>query len=155
MWEVELVSEGDAEKIAKLYKSVWKGYEVKLPEPLLKDRTPEKEQISEWMKSKTYFVVRSGDIIIGVVRCSIVHGTCLLDRMAVDGEYRRQGMGTALAQKVIDYAKENRAIKVWLDSSPRLKAAISLYKKMGFRECGHFQKHYWGEDIKFFELLLK
>lgn len=155
MWEVELAVKADAGKIADLYNRVWEGFEVKLPDPLLRNRTPDKEQISDWMKSKTYFIVRNADEIVGVVRCSLAHGTCLLDRMAVDGGFRRQGMGTALTERVIEHAKENGASKVWLDSSPRLSAAISLYMKMGFRECGHFEKHYWGEDIKFFELLLE
>jgi ribosomal protein S18 acetylase RimI-like enzyme len=155
MWEVEPAAREDAEKIAELYERVWKGYEVALPEPLFRDRIPSTEQISKWMESMTYFIVRSEDEIAGVVRCSIIHGTCLLDRMVVDGDFRRQGMGTALTQRVIAFAREKGATKVWLDSSPRLTAAISLYKKMGFRECGHFQKHYWGEDIKFFELLLE
>ena len=107
------------------------------------------------MKSRTYYIVRNADEIVGVVRCSIIHGTCLLDRMAVDEAFRRQGLGTVLTERVIEFAKENGASKVWLDSSPRLDAAISLYKKLGFRECGYFEKHYWGEDIKFFEFLLE
>jgi ribosomal protein S18 acetylase RimI-like enzyme len=73
--------------------------------------------------------------------------------MAVDEKFRKQGIGTALTKKVIEYAKEKNASKVWLDTTPRLTEAISLYKKMGFKECGYFRKHYWGEDIKFFELL--
>jgi GNAT superfamily N-acetyltransferase len=155
MWNVELAKTDEADEIANLYNRVWERYEGILPELLLKDRMPDKNQIIKWMKSKIYFIVRNEERIIGVVRCSIDHGTCLLDRMAVDENFRKKGIGTDLTKRVIKYANEKNALKVWLDSTPILVDAISLYKKMGFKECGHLKKHYWGEDIKFFELLIE
>ena len=121
---------------------------------MLYDRTPNKKKVLDFVANKKYFIVRTDERIVGVVRCSLEHGTCLLDRMVVDEKFRKQGIGTALTEKVIKYAKKNNASKVWLDTSPKLKEAESLYIKMGFKECGYFKNHYWGEDIKFFEHIL-
>lgn len=154
MWKVELAKTNDADGIARLYHSVWIKYRGILSEPLLKNRMPDKDKIINWMDSKKYFIVRDKDKMIGVVRCSIEDGTCKLDRMAVDENYKKKGIGTALTTRVIKYAKEENVSKVWLDTSPKLTEAESLYRKMGFKECGFFERHYWGEDIMFFELFL-
>lgn len=154
MWKVKTASKKDVDEIVTLYNHVWKDYIGILPKPLLNDRTPNNDKILHWVENKKCFIVRSKEKLVGVVRCSLEYGTCLLDRMAVDEKFRKQGIGIALTERVIEYAKENNASKVWLDTSPRLKEAESLYKKLGFKECGYLKKHYWGEDIKFFELLL-
>ena len=144
----------DAEEIAGLYRTVWTPYRKEFPKELMDNRIPSPDAVAASMDSNEYFVLRKGNKIVGVVRCQFPHGTCHLDRMVVHPEYRNQGVGRALTQYVIDLAKERGASKVWLDTTPALEEATNLYLSMGFREVGHFQKHYWGQDIKFYELLL-
>jgi len=68
---------------------------------------------------------------------------------------RRMGVGTALVEKVIEYAKENDSFKVWLDTAPFMSDAISLYERFGFKKSGYLQRHFWGLDVALYELVLK
>jgi len=153
-YQIEQARRRDAVEISSLYKRVWDEYRGKFPDELVKARQPTTERMKEWMRQDAYFVAREGSRIVGVVGCSLVHGTCLLMHMVVDRGHRKRGIGSALTKKAIEYAKENRAVKVWLDTAPRLREAMSLYEKFGFVRCGHLRKHYWGEDVYLYELML-
>ena len=108
----------------------------------------------ERLQSDPHFIAKVSDQIVGVVGCSIDHGACLLKHMVVDQHFRRQGIGKALTERVISYARAHNANKVWLDTLPILIEAKSLYTKMGFTKSGLFKRHFWGADIEFHELLL-
>jgi ribosomal protein S18 acetylase RimI-like enzyme len=153
-YRIELAKDPDAAEIAALYKTVWDEYRGKFPQELIGARQPSAEQMQEWMRRDAYFVAKIGSRIVGVAGCSLKHGTCLLMHMVVDRRYRKRGIGSALTEKAISHARENRATKVWLDTTPRLGDATALYEKHGFVKCAHLRKHYWGEDICFYELLL-
>ncbi len=144
----------DAPGISSLYRRVWREYEGELPAELLAARQPSSDLVKEWLKRDTFFIVKIGDRVVGVVGCSLAHGTCLLKRMVVNPRYRRRGLGTALTKHIIAYASSNNARKVWLDTLPKLTAAVALYRKHGFVKCGRLRKHYWGEDVELYELIL-
>ena len=153
MYNIEPATKLDAEEIAELYKTVWTPYRKTFPEPLMDNRIPDAGQVATSMDDNEYFVIREENIIIGVVRCQFPHGTCHLDRMVVLPEHRGKGIGKDLTQFIIDLARERGASKVWLDTTPALESAVALYESMGFKECGFFKEHYWGQDIKFYELI--
>ncbi len=153
-WKTEKAGLEDAGEISELYKTVWSARSELFPRDLMLNRMPLAGEVREAMGSKSYYVIREGDSIVGVVRVSMDHGACLLDRMVVHPEHRGKGIGEALTKHAIEWAREQKAEKIWLDTSPKLKDAIALYEKLGFRECGYFRRHYWGEDIKFYELIL-
>lgn len=152
-FSIERARESDASQISSLYKKVWDEYKGKFPNELIVAREPSVKQVRRWIKQDTYFVTKEDGKVVGVVGCSLKHGTCLLVHMVVDKNKRNKGIGSALTEKVITYARENNAIKVWLDTSPVLKEAISIYRRFGFVKCGHLRKHYWGEDIDLYELV--
>ena len=153
-YRIELAKESQAVEIASLYKNTWDEYRGRFPDALVRARQPSAEQMREWMRQDAYFVAKEGPRIVGVMGCSLRHGTCLLMHMVVDRRHRKRGIGSALTKKAIDFARKNGAIKVWLDTTPRLKEAITLYEKHGFVRCGHLRKHYWGEDVYLYELML-
>lgn len=153
-WHVERALERDAAELSRLYREVWEPYRKIFSGPLMDNRMASADDIRASMADKTYFVVRDMDRIIGVARATIAHESCLLDRMVVLPECQGKGVGRTLTEAVIAYARESGAHKVWLDTSPKLESAVALYEKIGFVEVGFFRKHYWGEDIKFYELLL-
>ena len=155
MWKVEVATESDAEELVDLYYQVFRKFKGILPVQLIEDRIADKDEIIRAMKSKKYHIVRNKKRIVGVARTSLVHGTCFLDRMVVDEEYRKQGIGSALIDSILSFAKENKATKVWLNTNIKLKDAMSLYTKKGFKECGHFTDHFWGDDVKYYEFLLE
>lgn len=151
---IELAIEADAAEIAALYKKVWNEYKDKFPYELVRARQPSVKQMKEWMREDAYFVAKIGSQIVGAMGCSLKQGTCLLMHMVVDRRYRKRGIGSALTEKAINYAQKNEATKVWLDTTPRLNEAMALYEKHGFVRCGHLRRHYWGEDIYLYELVL-
>jgi ribosomal protein S18 acetylase RimI-like enzyme len=56
-----------------------------------------------------------------------------LSKMAVAESARRQGIGTLLTREVITRAAADGAAYLYLQTSPRLKIAGRLYRKLGFR----------------------
>jgi ribosomal protein S18 acetylase RimI-like enzyme len=55
-----------------------------------------------------------------------------LIKMAVDTEYRGQGISKILLDRCLQEAKERKATKVFLFSNSQLKTALKLYEKYGF-----------------------
>ncbi|MFT3826691.1 MAG: GNAT family N-acetyltransferase [Chitinophagaceae bacterium] len=76
-------------------------------------------------------------------------------KMAVDENFRRRGVAEALSHAAIEKAMELHATSIILYSQTILQPAISLYRKLGFKEVplvpGHVYKR---SDIKM-ELLLE
>ncbi|MFW9846407.1 MAG: GNAT family N-acetyltransferase [Candidatus Thorarchaeota archaeon] len=154
-YRIRTASESDAEQISALYKRVWDEFDVQFPRELKASRQPSADLMRQWMKQEAYMVAESKNEIVGVVGCRLMHGTCQLTHMAVDSFHRSKGIGTSLTQRAIEFAKENNSFKIWLDTAPFMKKAISVYEKLGFTKCGFMRKHFWGLDIEFYELLLR
>ncbi|MHA1925823.1 MAG: GNAT family N-acetyltransferase [Candidatus Thorarchaeota archaeon] len=144
----------DAEQISSLYKHVWDEYQPQFPKELLESRQPTEDMMMQWMLKETYFVAELNNSIIGVVGCRLMHGTCQLTHMAVDRLHRGKGIGTSLTQRAIEFTKDNGLFKIWLDTAPFMKEAITLYEKFGFVKCGYLNKHFWGLDMELYELVL-
>jgi GNAT superfamily N-acetyltransferase len=73
-------------------------------------------------------------------------------KMAVDGKFQGKKIGQALADAAIDKARELGGKKIILYSNTKLKPAISLYRKIGFKEVP-LDGPYKRSDIKM-ELIL-
>ena len=72
--------------------------------------------------------------------------------MAVDEKYQGLKIGKQLAETAIQKAKEKKANKIILYSNTKLITAITLYRKLGFKEIpvdGPYER----SDIKM-ELIL-
>ena len=55
---------------------------------------------------------------------------------------RRQGVGTALLQAAVDWARETEVRKLELHVFPWNEAAIALYDAFGFEREGYRKRHY-------------
>lgn len=56
-----------------------------------------------------------------------------IEDVVVDERYRGQGIGEKLVEKLLEVAREKGLSEVLLFSADHRKAAISLYKKLGFQ----------------------
>ncbi len=56
-----------------------------------------------------------------------------MKRLFVRGNYRNLKLGKKLAQGIIDAAKQLGYERIRLDTVPNMKAAIALYKSLGFK----------------------
>src|ERR1043166_5601499 len=88
-------------------------------------------------------IVEPGGQIFFVIADGKVVGTCAvvrlndqvfeLAKMAVSSEARGRGYGDLLIKSVISFAKQAGAARLILVSNTRLKPAIALYEKHGFK----------------------
>jgi RimJ/RimL family protein N-acetyltransferase len=89
-----------------------------------------------------FFVAVVGDQTIGSI--SVVasrHGFGEIG-MAVARTSRGRGVGSALLQTAVQWAREQGLHKLSLSVFPHNSAAIALYRKFGFVEEGRRVKHY-------------
>ena len=56
--------------------------------------------------------------------------------VAVRADARKRGVGKALLNRLIEYGKSDKKTRFLLDVRVGNEAAISLYKKLGFKEDG-------------------
>lgn len=55
-------------------------------------------------------------------------------KMTTDLAAQRSGVGSAILQQLIEYARTQGADAVWLETNSRLAAATALYEKFGFQQ---------------------
>ena len=60
--------------------------------------------------------------------------------MMVAAAWRGRGVGTALVDAAIDWARERGLHKLTLSVFPHNDAAVALYRKLGFAEEGRREK---------------
>jgi ribosomal protein S18 acetylase RimI-like enzyme len=86
----------------------------------------------------TFVAVRDGEDV-GLVRCASDaqhHDTAWLISMWVAPEARGQGVGGALIDAVVAYARSNGASRLLLDVGDHNQQAIALYARKGFEPTG-------------------
>ena len=80
-------------------------------------------------------------------------GICEMKRMYVKPKYRGQGFGRALAKAIINEARSIGYAHMRLDTIPSMKAAVSLYTSLGFKEIEPYRFNPI-EGVRFMELKL-
>ena len=82
-----------------------------------------------------------GMILVLVYRIPYVR-KAYLDDLVVDSDYRGHGIGTALLESAITFAKEHGAAYADFTSRPERTSGNSLYEKLGFqkRETNIYRK---------------
>lgn len=74
----------------------------------------------------------------------------------VKKEYRSQGIGKKLIEEALDEIKRNKQIiKINLNVNPDQKAAVNLYKKLGFKPIGVLKKDLFVKGKFYDELMME
>lgn len=76
------------------------------------------------------YVIYEDENIIGLITYKINDNECEI--MSLDSLKQRQGIGTALVNKVIETAIDNRCIKIKLITTNDNINALCFYQKLGF-----------------------
>ncbi|WP_062351946.1 GNAT family N-acetyltransferase [Bacillus kwashiorkori] len=92
-------------------------------------QVPPEEEIDQFEKEATHFVLYDGARPIGAGRFRSVDGVGKIERVCILKEYRGNGAGKLLMEKMIQYAQEVNFSKVKLNSQTH---AIPFYEKLGF-----------------------
>ena len=65
----------------------------------------------------------------------------------IDRAYRRQGFGTQLMQRVIDWARSARLRGIVCETQTNNLPACRFYQRLGFQMCGIDDHFYTNEDV--------
>ena len=101
-----------------------------------------------------YYVALENDAIVGGAGIFPSEGlpgdTCELVKMYLQPQVRGKGLGGQLIEKALRFAREAGYKKVYLESMPELKKALSVYEKFNFKyldrpmgNTGHFGCGLW------------
>lgn len=74
------------------------------------------------------------DILDHFVLCDIKKGDLYLSEIAIDENFRGQGIGRKVILDAIEYARSKNFKRLILDADLRNESAKSLYEKLGFKE---------------------
>ena len=103
----------------------------------------------EAANERTYYLLAlDGDKVVGYAGTWILDDEAQITNVAVAPERRGQKVGTRLMEELIREAKNRGATRMTLEVRPSNTAALALYKRFGFKDCGH-RPHYYldnGED---------
>ena len=89
-----------------------------------------------------FFVAKLDNKIIGFAGIKTILDETNIMNIAVSKNYRRQGIATLLLKYIIEFCKENNILTITLEVNEKNLAALSLYQKVGFKECGKRKKYY-------------
>ena len=77
-----------------------------------------------------------------------------LAKLAVSPKVQGKGIGVLLCEAVVNKAKELGGKRIFIESNTRLKPAIHIYHKLGFKELPEYHTTYERGDIQM-ELMIE
>ena len=89
-----------------------------------------------------WLVAMDGDHLVGYVGSQSVLGWADMMNLAVSPDYRCQGIGRELVQRLIDQLKANDVTCLTLEVRASNENAIKLYNSLGFVEVGKRPGYY-------------
>lgn len=107
----------------------------------------------------TCVALERGDDIVGYCILSVAAGEAHILNLCVDPDYLKLGYGDFLLEDILARAKDVEVKQVFLEVRPSNVAALSLYRKKGFRQIAERPAYYLArggrEDAVVLSLLLK
>jgi len=140
--DIAVAGESDIEGIIDLHSAVaaemrWIGIEFPL------DRAKRRKSLEASLQrdDSLALVARAGDVVVAELSLWPTWPGLLFLGMAVAADFRSQGVGTALMQRGIDWARTTKNHKIGLEVFAHNEAAIALYERHGFVREGFFRSH--------------
>lgn len=93
-------------------------------------------------ENSVYIVAVEGEKVIGYIGMSVVIDEGYIFNVAVNADFRRKGVGTALINELVTYGKKNNLCFITLEVRESNQAAISLYSDFGFIKVGERKNYY-------------
>lgn len=93
-------------------------------------------------ETSLFFTATEDGAVVGYIGMSVVVDEGYIFNVAVDSEHRKQGIGSALVETLVTYAKKNNLCFLTLEVRESNKNARSLYEKFGFIKVGERKNYY-------------
>ena len=103
-------------------------------------------------KTSQFICAKYENKIVGFAGIKIILDEADIMNIAVKKDYRRQGIATLLLNYILTICKEKSITTIHLEVNEKNFSAISLYQKLGFKECGRRKQYY---DNKYDAILMK
>ena len=98
-------------------------------------------------KNSTYFVVKNKDNeILGFAGIKIILDEAEIMNIVTKKNYRKQGIGNLLLNRIILEAKNKNIKKINLEVNENNIIAIHLYEKFGFNKDGERKNYYQDQN---------
>jgi [ribosomal protein S18]-alanine N-acetyltransferase len=109
-----------------------------------------REQYEELFRSsatgRIALVLSEESCLQGLVIARVVGAEWEIENIAVAGPARRRGLGTRLLGELLDMARAQGAVAVFLEVRESNQAARTLYEKWAFCEGGRRRRYYKNPD---------
>lgn len=93
----------------------------------------------------SYFLLFSGERVVGFFECSVVLDEAELFEIAVIRQEQGKGYSKILMQHFLDFCEEKNVHTIFLEVNSINSKAISLYEKFGFSKYST-RKNYYGDN---------
>ena len=98
---------------------------------------------SEVENPLSYWLVAEVDgVVAGYVGSQTVLDAADMMNLAVSPECRRQGIGQALVNALVEHLQQNKVIALLLEVRVSNAPAVALYESLGFEQVGRRPKYY-------------
>jgi putative acetyltransferase len=88
------------------------------------------------IEKSVYFIAELDGQVVGgggiFPSDGLAEDTCELVKMYLKPDVRKMGLGAKIISNCIEFARETNYKRIYLESMPELKRAISVYEKIGF-----------------------
>ncbi len=106
------------------------------------DEEGDRRTHTESAERGSLFVAEVEGVLVGMLGMHLPRYLVADLGMNVKDGYRGQGIGSALVERAIEWARSAGAHKIALQHWPHNTAARALYEKYGFEEEGYLRRHY-------------
>ncbi len=130
------INKEDDPVICTIIKSVFEEHGINRPGTAYFDESLNHLSDFFTVKSSAYFIAEADDVICGGAGIYPTDGlppdTCELVKMYLLPQARGKGLGKALLEQCIDFARQHHYHKIYLETMPELQKAINIYHQLGF-----------------------
>lgn len=152
--KVELLSINDAAEIEALFKEVWPTA-MEYPEEWRRKRTLSREEIVREMKGGYYyFGIRMDGRIVGLYKASIRGDSVLGEHQTVHPSYQGQGLAITMYGQIINFAKEKKCKKVYVNILRDQIASVKCVDKFRFHKKGKPYEQAKGMLVQMYEKIV-
>lgn len=133
--ELRVLHVGDLDSLLELYA------QLGVPNELPQGRARELWDEIARNPAIRYFGAVDGCRVVATCYCAIIPNLtnrgrpiCFVENVVTDERYRKQGLGRAVMELAIAFAREHKCYKVILQSGAQRSGAHAFYRTLGFRD---------------------